>query len=82
MTEAIIITSPIEKIFWFNSPPIDERNGWFVEEADCPCCGNPHANIEKFRVSQHKFAKRLVCDLCRYGEWRMKGGEDETRRYA
>ena len=72
----IKISSPIEKVFWFNSPPIDERNGWFIKEADCPCCGDPHANIESFRVAHHQFRKRLVCDLCHYGE--MEGGEDGT----
>lgn len=73
--QVITVIGPIEKVFWFNSPPIEERNGWFVEEAECPCCKNPHADIEKFRIAHHRYGERLVCDLCGYGE--MKGGKNE-----
>lgn len=78
MTILITKREPIEKIFWFNSPPIEERNGWFVRDAVCPACGNERASIERYRIIEHQYGERLICDLCGYGEIRFRGGEDDV----
>ena len=78
MTQIITVTAPIEKIFGFDAPPAEHRDGVVIaEDQHCPNCKQHSAVLERAHIGGLGTIHRLVCP-CPYWEWRMKGGEDGT----